>query len=595
MRTNQVPVASASARLSATGMMSRIGDQSHAVIVALPLGDDLPGGIRRFGIDHEDFEVFPILGEDGVQTRADAVLQRPEESRFMELASLPRTLQRHQTTVWVTFVFVATMTLLGAFLPPERFEATSVVAVQPASAQVSTELLHFLIPSLEARASGSALAVAVDQGLPPQARPANREVKTIVPAGSGVMSITVISDNRQASVTTANAYARFLATRNLGTPALRVLVIDSATKAKQTTLPSTLILSGLALGVILVPLAALARGSWGLDEDDEGPDLRGGMHTDIPGTVPAGVAGGPPGSSVDPAHPARHWPLQIVPFWSHSSSRSPGGRPRLAQHTTQSSAYDIGASAAAGGSALALPQRLTPEPQLSPAPWHLPELVHPLAPSVAMLGDVELWLAATENGDARLLREGLRGVAASWPTRCSPAAELTRRLSRETQSVENGWRNGRLPAQEVARRLAAVVGEIDVYWRDRSALPPEAARTVRQIVRAALGTPHSPSAVNDLVRGARLVRDALGSHWAGHGVRWKKRESESADLLSQVVAWQREQTDVGRMSKTRSRASAAALHSLIVQIDGFFATRWEEARADGAQLALRLAALGRTL
>ena len=24
----------------------------------------------------------------------------------MELASLPRTLQRHQTTVWVTFVFV---------------------------------------------------------------------------------------------------------------------------------------------------------------------------------------------------------------------------------------------------------------------------------------------------------------------------------------------------------------------------------------------------------------------------------------------------------------------------------------------------------
>ena len=47
----------------------------------------------------------------------------------MESASLPRTLQRHQTTAWVTFVFVATMTLLGAFLPQQRYEATSVVSV----------------------------------------------------------------------------------------------------------------------------------------------------------------------------------------------------------------------------------------------------------------------------------------------------------------------------------------------------------------------------------------------------------------------------------------------------------------------------------
>ena len=40
----------------------------------------------------------------------------------MESASLTRTLQRHQTTAWVTFVFIATMTLLGAFLPQERYE-----------------------------------------------------------------------------------------------------------------------------------------------------------------------------------------------------------------------------------------------------------------------------------------------------------------------------------------------------------------------------------------------------------------------------------------------------------------------------------------
>ena len=187
----------------------------------------------------------------------------------MESASLPRTLQRHQTTAWVTFVFVATMTLLGAYLPQERYEATSTVAVQPAGEDVTTRLLDYLIPSLQSRVTGSALGAAVDQMLPPPARDVNREVSTLVPAGSGVMSITVVSDSREASVTTANAYARFLASRNLGTPSLRVLVIDSATEARQTTSRSTLILSGLALGVILAPLVALVRGSWDLDDDDD--------------------------------------------------------------------------------------------------------------------------------------------------------------------------------------------------------------------------------------------------------------------------------------------------------------------------------------
>jgi capsular polysaccharide biosynthesis protein len=221
----------------------------------------------------------------------------------MESASLPRTLQRHQTTAWVTFVFIATMTLLGAFLPQERYEATSTVAVQPAREDVTTRLLDYLIPSLQAMVSGSALGAAVDQMLPPPARNVNREVSTVVPAGSGVMSITVVSDDRQASVTTANAYARFLATRNLGTPALRVLVIDSATKAKQTTSRSTLILSGLALGMILAPLVALLSGSWDLpDEDDMDDDDAHRVSASIPGGAPGDTHGDIPARSA-PAGP----------------------------------------------------------------------------------------------------------------------------------------------------------------------------------------------------------------------------------------------------------------------------------------------------
>jgi hypothetical protein len=220
----------------------------------------------------------------------------------MESASLPRALQRHQTTAWVTFVFIATMTLLGAFLPQERYEATSIVAVQPANEGVTTGLLDFLIPSLEAKVRGSALAAAVDRTLPLPVRNANREVSTFVSARSGVMSINVVSDTRQASVTLANTYARFLATRNLGTPALRVLVIDSATGARQTTSRSTLILSGLGLGVILAPLVALGREWLGLDEDDE-EDMSWDVPGRAPGDTPArsALAGRPALTQLDPA------------------------------------------------------------------------------------------------------------------------------------------------------------------------------------------------------------------------------------------------------------------------------------------------------
>ena len=224
----------------------------------------------------------------------------------MESASLPRTLQRHQTTAWVTFVFVATMTLLGAFLPQQRYEATSVVSVQPATEQATTQLLDYLIPSLEARVSGSALAAAVDRGLPVALRDPERVVSTLVLGESGVLNITVSSENPQVPVAMANAYAEFLATQNLGTPAVRVLVIDSATKVKHTSSPTTLVLSGLALGVILAPLVTLVRGGWGLDEDDgedDGDDgeylSTGGRSRDVSGGT--ALAGLPVTAGLDPA------------------------------------------------------------------------------------------------------------------------------------------------------------------------------------------------------------------------------------------------------------------------------------------------------
>ena len=181
----------------------------------------------------------------------------------MASASGPRISRRRWVVAWVVFLLVAGAAVAGAYLPKERFEATSVVSVQPAGEGVSTQLLSYLIPIIEARVSGTSMAAAVDQTLPVTVRDPNRVVSTSVPEGAGVMSITVTSENPAAPIPTANAYAQFLATQDLGTPALQVLVIDSATEATVTTPRLIILLSGLALGIVLASLVALAGASSG--------------------------------------------------------------------------------------------------------------------------------------------------------------------------------------------------------------------------------------------------------------------------------------------------------------------------------------------
>ena len=181
----------------------------------------------------------------------------------MASASRPRISRGRWVAAWLIFLLVAGAAVAGAYLPRERFEATSVVSVQPAGEGVSTQLLSYLIPIIEARVSGTSMAAAVDQTLPVTVRDPSRVVSTSVPEGAGVMSITVTSENPATPIPTANAYAQYLATQDLGTPALQVLVIDAATEATVTTPRVVILLSGLALGIVLASLVALAGANSG--------------------------------------------------------------------------------------------------------------------------------------------------------------------------------------------------------------------------------------------------------------------------------------------------------------------------------------------
>lgn len=208
----------------------------------------------------------------------------------MDVASLGHALREHWIVALLTFLLVSAVTSLAVLLPEERFEATARVSVQPGEPNVSTQLLTYLIPSIEARVRSQAHAEAVDAALPLNLRGADRVVTTDVPPGSGVMNITVESVDADAASAAANAHAQALSAENIGTTPIRIVVIDEASEAESTADPLTILVSGLGLGLVLAPLAALARARSDRRRDSAGP---GPLPARGKGRSPVDVSGRP--------------------------------------------------------------------------------------------------------------------------------------------------------------------------------------------------------------------------------------------------------------------------------------------------------------
>jgi len=166
--------------------------------------------------------------------------------------------QRHWVLAFLTLLFVAGGTLVAAFLPSDRYEATAVVSIEPVNPEVSTQLVNFLIPTVEARIDGQSLAAEVASRLPADLAGAGWDVDTQVEPGSGVLRLTVASDNRDVPMVTANAYAQRLDEQIPGTEELDAVVIDLASRTVLVSSRNVILISGMSLAVILSLLVAVA-------------------------------------------------------------------------------------------------------------------------------------------------------------------------------------------------------------------------------------------------------------------------------------------------------------------------------------------------
>ena len=159
--------------------------------------------------------------------------------------------QRHVLLAVATFLLVSIATLVAAFLPSQRFESTAVVSVEPSSPDVSTQLVNFLIPTVEARIHGQSLASQVAARLPSELAEAGWDVETRVEPGSGVLRITVASANRDVPMVAANGYAQTLDEQIPGTDVLDAVVIDLASRTVVVSSRPTVLVSGFSLAAIL--------------------------------------------------------------------------------------------------------------------------------------------------------------------------------------------------------------------------------------------------------------------------------------------------------------------------------------------------------
>ncbi|HEX5018555.1 MAG TPA: hypothetical protein VFX15_13330, partial [Actinomycetes bacterium] len=171
----------------------------------------------------------------------------------MEWSTAARGFQRHWLVITLCVLLLAAGTVAIASFMKERYEATSVMAVEPTSTEVSTQLLSYLIPGIEAQTVGGNVETAVRAGLDGGASEADWSVSTDVEAGAGVLRVNVSSEDPDVPVPVANEYASYLTSSDIGTSALTITTIDPAVIAEPTPEKQIALIAGVGL-TLLVPL-----------------------------------------------------------------------------------------------------------------------------------------------------------------------------------------------------------------------------------------------------------------------------------------------------------------------------------------------------
>ncbi|MBK5305566.1 MAG: CpsD/CapB family tyrosine-protein kinase [Frankiaceae bacterium] len=193
----------------------------------------------------------------------------------MTLTDLLQALRRHRWIAASTFVAVLLLAAAAAFLPKDRFTATTtIVALPSADINAFAAVAQILIPTLAATAESDAVEQAVRGSYASPLSEADVILTAQPDAGTGVLQISAESPDRTVVAGYANSAAFALLTRHArGLTGVRLQVLD---RAVDPTAPSgppriAILLGGLVLATfagLVAALLARALAARGMLADD---------------------------------------------------------------------------------------------------------------------------------------------------------------------------------------------------------------------------------------------------------------------------------------------------------------------------------------
>jgi len=165
---------------------------------------------------------------------------------------------------WVVGLAVFLACLLGglalAYLPAERYEATSSIVVRPSEdLGPNIQGVRFVLPSLAAQATTEDNYAAVFSALPPALQNSDWTVDVATDAEALLMYVTASSTDAQVVAPVANRFAQRIVNQGPDDPLVVFSLLEQATAVKSTASARTvLVVGGLALGIIVGILAMLS-------------------------------------------------------------------------------------------------------------------------------------------------------------------------------------------------------------------------------------------------------------------------------------------------------------------------------------------------
>lgn len=200
-----------------------------------------------------------------------------------------RALRRHWIASLFIFAFIVVAGSFVAYMPPDKYEASAIVLVQPnpEKANITPQIIGLMVPSMLAQLDSRSFRERALASVSSDIRSARVRISAVDSFGSGALNIRASSTQREAVAPWATAMAKQIIAEPVGQGVVVLSLLDEARPPAKPYAPSRkpVVFSSVVLGMIVATLGAIAMAAYRM-RVDEVDEIRSRFGTTVLGEVP---------------------------------------------------------------------------------------------------------------------------------------------------------------------------------------------------------------------------------------------------------------------------------------------------------------------